>query len=256
MTKVDGPQGSLAVELSEVGTGIPILFLHGDSCRGSQWYPVMDALGGEAPLAAFDFRGHGDSDPAGDGDYSFAGRVQDAQAVAKALHWDRLLIVAHSGGAAVAIRLATDNPDLVAGLLLVEPLADPSGIPAEVKQSMLQGLAGPDSLKVQRDFYASLVGPHPKTSARVLHDIEAVIPEARLGVTRAFFEWDAKSAVEGLNHPVTILLARSGDNPAGLHRLRPDFPHAILDDTGHWLHLDEPAAVARLIASFHATLKS
>ncbi len=74
--------------------------------------------GGEWPL---DFRGHGESDPAEDGDYSVASLASDVAAVAEQLSLRRFFLAGHSLGAAVAIEYASHHPERVAGLLLVDP---------------------------------------------------------------------------------------------------------------------------------------
>jgi len=243
-------EASLAIETRPDGEGIPILFLHGDSCRGSQWHDVINRIGEQAPTATFDFRGHGGSAAARDGDYGFGGRADDIASVADTLGWQRFLIVAHSGGCGAALRFLAVGRPAVAGLLMVEPPADPSSIPPAVKEQMLHDLAGPQGLTVQRDFYASIAGPNESTRATVLRDIETTAAEARMGTARALFDWDARAALDGVDRTAAFLLAHSGDTPAGLHRLRPDIPHTIVASDGHWVHLDDAARVADMVLDF------
>ena len=72
-------------------------------------------------------------DPAANGDYSFDGRAEDVAAIADAFHLERFVIVAHSGGAGVALAYAAGNADRVAGILMVDPATNPRALPQEIR---------------------------------------------------------------------------------------------------------------------------
>ncbi|MDX6645849.1 MAG: hypothetical protein QOK40_1576 [Miltoncostaeaceae bacterium] len=73
-------------------------------------------------VIAYDARGHGDSDPAPDGEgYGYAALVADAIAVLDAAGVERAALAGHSMGAATAAALALSHPDRVAALVLVTP---------------------------------------------------------------------------------------------------------------------------------------
>src|SRR5688572_4313147 len=95
---VDGPAGRLFVHTAGAA-GTPVLLLHGLAGRGEHWDAPLAALGGRCRVAAPDLRAHGRSDPPRDGDYSLAGYVADALAVADALGSDRFVLAGHSLGA-------------------------------------------------------------------------------------------------------------------------------------------------------------
>lgn len=248
--KVSGPQGELAVWQAGEGRGLPLLFLHADSGRASQWQEVLAELAPERRVAAFDFRGSGESASARDGDYSYAGRASDVAAVVDALDWERSVVVAHSGGAAVALEFAAQQPSRVAGLLLVDPPADPRGLPPEVRDGFVRELAGPLSLQVQQDYYRSIAGTNATTLARVLADCEATSPEARAAIGQALATWDPQPALQAWLGSALILVTPPNDHEHALHRLRPDIPHRVVGGAGHWLQLDHPQLVAQAIRSF------
>ena len=154
MTKstVKGPQGKLAAWQSGTG-GLPMLFLHGNSSRASQWHVVMKAIAKDRETIAFDFRGHGDSEPAADGDYGFDGRAEDVAAIAQSFRLGRFVIVAHSGGAAVALAFAARHDDRVAGILMVDPATDPRRCRRR-SATVSSGISPGASLDVQKAFYA------------------------------------------------------------------------------------------------------
>jgi pimeloyl-ACP methyl ester carboxylesterase len=105
--------------------GAPIaLFVHGWACSVYTWHrnlrPVADA-GVEA--VAYDLRGHGLSDkPLDPASYTLPAMARELGDVIDARGNERTVLVAHSMGAAIALRLALDMPGRVAGLVLAAPV--------------------------------------------------------------------------------------------------------------------------------------
>lgn len=100
----------------------PLLLLHGgrDHCRNWDW--TAHALKDRWHIIAPDWRGHGDSQWASDGEYKLLGYVYD---LAQLIHQERLApvtIVAHSMGGNIALRYAGLFPDRVRKLVAIEGL--------------------------------------------------------------------------------------------------------------------------------------
>lgn len=155
-----------------------------------------------------------------------------------------------AGSGAAALIYAGQNPDRVAGLFLLDPATDPRAIPKEILDQMTTGLAGPQSLDFQKQFYATIAGPNEKVRDEVLADCEAVAPDARLGFGKAFAQWNPESTLDAWKGPIFILSGEASDTPSALYRLRPHIPHRIVKGTGHWLQLDAPDIVADAIRKF------
>lgn len=101
------------------GEGPPLLYLHGLLAQGS-------IARREAPtgfrVATYDQRGHASGTPFVDPTaYALAEFVDDALEVLDALGWKRAAFGGTSMGAAIALRLALDRPDLVETLILTAP---------------------------------------------------------------------------------------------------------------------------------------
>jgi pimeloyl-ACP methyl ester carboxylesterase len=126
---IKGSQGELATIRMGAGKGLPLLFIHADPGRASQWDSVMTAMAHGHSAAAFDARGAGDSAPEADGDYSYEARAADLGVVADSFEFKNFVIVAHSAGAAVALTYAAQHPDRVAGIFMVDPVTDPRALP-------------------------------------------------------------------------------------------------------------------------------
>jgi pimeloyl-ACP methyl ester carboxylesterase len=71
------------------GMGPPLLFAHATGFHGRVWLPIAAALAEHFHCWSFDSRGHGDSDPAPDGDYDWDGFGRDVRAVVAGLGFRR-----------------------------------------------------------------------------------------------------------------------------------------------------------------------
>jgi non-heme chloroperoxidase len=100
--------------------GVPVLLLHGGAQTRQAWRGTAAALAGMGYyVQTLDLRGHGESDWAGDGDYSFEAVVADVRAVAGRL--DRPVIVGASlGGVAALLGQAESGNHLARALVLVD----------------------------------------------------------------------------------------------------------------------------------------
>lgn len=252
---IRGPQGKLATFAAGAGAGLPVILLHADSGSSAQWRELHEQLAQERRVVALDFRGHGESEPAANDDYGYPGRAEDLASVADALDVGRFALVAHSGGAAVALEYALAHPERVAGLLLIDPPSDPRALPRSVKDKMLKDLAGPSSLKVQKAFYASMAGTDASVRERVLGDCERVGPRARLGVARALAQWNPEPTLNTWRGPLRIVASAHNDDGHALYNLRPDVEREIVADAGHWLQLEKPELVLRAVRSFVTELE-
>ena len=251
---IDGPQGTLAVQVGGTGAGLPILLVHGDSSRAAQWEGVQSLLASDRKTLAVDLRGHGGSEPARNGDYGYDGRAEDVLAAADAEGLDRFVLVAHSGGAGVALALGARHPERVAGLLMVDPATDPRALPAEVRAGFVADLAGPGSLDAQQAYFASLAGADAAVREQVLADAAVVDPAARLGVGEALADWNPEPALDAFPAPMRIVATDVTDGPAALWQLRPSIPHVVVSGTGHWLQIERPDLVADEVERFVAVL--
>jgi pimeloyl-ACP methyl ester carboxylesterase len=107
----------------------PVVMLHGITGHARTWDDEARLLAERFHVLALDQRGHGDTDPAPDGDYSDAALLGDLIAFADALGLSRLSIVALSLGGRVAINFAGRHPARAARLVVVDigPEIAPAG---------------------------------------------------------------------------------------------------------------------------------
>jgi proline iminopeptidase len=103
------------------GDGVPVLLLHGGPGLSYEYLDRLgDELGAGFQVAAYQQRGLAPSTVVGP--FTIAQAVSDALAVLQALNWARALIVGHSWGGQLALRLAAAHPERLLGALAVDPL--------------------------------------------------------------------------------------------------------------------------------------
>ena len=98
----------------------PVVFLHGITGHARTWDDEARLLADRYRVLVLDQRGHGDTDPAPDGDYSDDALLGDLVAFTDALGLGRCTLVALSLGGRVAINFAGTHPPRVERLVIVD----------------------------------------------------------------------------------------------------------------------------------------
>jgi pimeloyl-ACP methyl ester carboxylesterase len=118
----------LRVHVRETGeTHAPrVLLVHGASANLRElWHPLADALAADHRVIAYDRPGMGYTSRPRRNGHALAYQAQIAARVLEEAGGEPAIIVAHSLGASIALRLALDHPRLVAGLVLIAPASHP-----------------------------------------------------------------------------------------------------------------------------------
>jgi len=111
---------SASIRYETSGRGDPTVMIHGSLADGSSWERVRAGLSPSLRILVYDRRGHGEST----GPLRTHPVEDDATDLAQLLEEIDLFpvhVIAHSYGAAVALRLAADRPEMVRSLDLHEP---------------------------------------------------------------------------------------------------------------------------------------
>lgn len=106
-----------------------VVFVHGSCLRTDVWHYQMEAFPGRR-LVFYDLRGHGMSQPKGDGDLSVKTLAVDLKAVIEDAELDEVVVVGHSVGGMTALQLCCSYPELarerVKGLVLLNTTHRPA----------------------------------------------------------------------------------------------------------------------------------
>jgi len=121
---------------TRAGEGIPVVLLHG--LTATQRYVVMGSKALERSghdVVAYDARGHGASDPApSPGEYEYAELAADLVGVLDEAGFARAVLAGASMGAHTALRVALEQPERVAGLVVITPSHDPELSPTDLER--------------------------------------------------------------------------------------------------------------------------
>ena len=148
-----------------------LVMLHGVTGHARTWDEEAAGLTARYRVLALDQRGHGDSDPPFDGDYTVAAMAGDLTAFADALGLARMSIVAHSMGGRVAIAFAGQQPRRVQKLVVVDIGPDISPI-GRARIGMLMARA-PELFASFEDAYAFQRATNPRyTDAMLRHRVQ------------------------------------------------------------------------------------
>src|SRR5262249_45227135 len=156
----------------------------------------LDHLRRHRRAVAVDLRGHGDSDPAEDGDYSISGFASDVAAVADELSLRRFVLAGHSLGAAAAIEYAGRPPERVAGLLVADPNGAQTRVPREQMESFLAALRS-DPLRELDSYFRQLVANgDPDAATWVLEDLRLTHEDAIAKAVQGALDYSPLPALE------------------------------------------------------------
>jgi pimeloyl-ACP methyl ester carboxylesterase len=107
------------VRYVDIGRGPAVVLVHGQGGSWRWWLRVMPAMAVDARVIALDLAGFGESDPVVDGDV-FDEQVKTVVGLLDHLGFARAIVVGHSMGGLVSLRVACDHPDRLRGLALVD----------------------------------------------------------------------------------------------------------------------------------------
>lgn len=246
--RVSGPAG-----------GPPVLALHGVTGHAAR-FDVLAAALPQLRLLAVDLRGHGHSPWTPP--WSIEQHVADAVATLDGLGLDRVTVLGHSFGGAIALHLARAVPGRVARLVLLDPAL---GLDAqdmlETATESCADASWPDLAAARADRAARWAGvPADRVEAELAAHL--VVDGGRYryryappAVVTAWGEMARPAVVPPAGIPTLLVPAAKADfvDPAWVAACRdalgPDLTVAEVD-AGHMLYLERTAEVADLLRAF------
>lgn len=245
------------------GNGAPrVLLLHCTLAHSGAWIGLAERLGLAA--LAFDLPGHGKSGP--------LDQARDYQVQCRDMALDFMAegpmdLIGHSFGATVALRLATERPDLVRRLVLIEPVffaaaRDTAFYDTYVRLSepFADAIAAGDTELAARNFtgiWGTGVAWHdmPAAQRRSLTARIHIVPAQDAALFRDNAGLLAQGRLDGLTTPVLLLEGRNSPAIIGaiskvLAQRLPDVERLVIDGAGHMLPITHPEAVAAVVAPF------
>ncbi len=241
-----GPEGAPAIAfINSLGTDTRI------------WDDVVDALRGRFRLLVYDKRGHGLSDtPAGE--YTLAHHVDDLAGVLDHLAIAAATLCGVSIGGLIAQAFALAHPHRVERLVLCDTAArfgDAATWAGRMDDVRRNGMSAVIGGVMDRWFGPAIRAARPDDVAG-WHNLVLRTPAAGYAATCATLrDADLTPDLARIAVP-TLVVGGTEDRSTPVEQVRafaaaiPGASFAAIADAGHIPSIDQPAALARLIASF------
>ncbi|HEU4680832.1 MAG TPA: alpha/beta hydrolase, partial [Gemmatimonadales bacterium] len=178
----------------------------------------------------------------------------DVEATVDTLKLEQFVLVGHSLGGGVALVYAGAHPERVVGLLLVDPIGDGTQTPPTEAASFLEGLEINYESTIQ-GYWSQIAGPDNDVKNRLLSDLQATPRKVVIEGFKAVMRFDPKPSLARYRGPVLSIITPYNLEPSSLHRLGKGFPYRMIEGTGHWIHLDQPDLVNRMLDEFLNTVR-
>jgi pimeloyl-ACP methyl ester carboxylesterase len=252
---VKGPAGRLRVDDGGQG-GIPVLFVHGLAGSRGVWAGQLSHVRATRRAAAFDLRGHGESDPPADGDYTVAAMAADVAAAADGLGLQRFVLVGHSWAGPICACYAAGHPERVAGILFCDPAGDLSKIPPKEREGFLQQFDKGDAMANIRAFWAQMLKPaRPATRDKVMADLSGHGPALFLAAWRGMFGHDTAADLARIPAPMLTVITAQNQEPYSLQKLDSAIEVREVAGVSHWIQLDDAADFNQVLDDFLAGVR-
>ena len=250
----------------------PVLLMHGGGQTRHAWGNTAQVLAGHGWRAvSLDLRGHGDSEWALNGDYSFTTYAADCVAVVDQLGWPPVLVGASLGG--VTAMLAEGGSDRVvsSALVIVDVVhrTNPAGV-QRIRDFMSSGLRGFATLEEAAEAIAAYTPNRPRRVNQA--GLMKVLRQRRDG--RWYWHWDPKfldrgrtevppsdfqvlfqAAMRSIRVPTLLVRGKLSDvvTEEGVREFLAQIPAAKLVDVGGAAHMvagDQNDAFSESVVEF------
>lgn len=266
--------GGLRWHVQEMGAGPVVLLLHGTGAATHSWRGLMPLLAADFRVVAVDLPGHGFTTGRPPGGLGMVAMARALGPLIEALDVEPRLVIGHSAGSAIAVRMALDGVAAPAAIIGINPALLPfPGVAARIFPAMARMLFVNPFVP---HMFAALarqpgeVGRFLKRSTGSAIDAEGVDCYRRLfgcaghcaGAITMMADWDLETLAADLPRLRTPLLLIHGAADAmipasAMLKAAARIPGAQTEELaalGHLAHEEAPDRVAALVRRFAAQL--
>jgi esterase len=242
----------------------PLAILHGLFGSGRNWASIAQQLAGDRRVIAFDLRNHGAS--AWTGGMHYGEMAEDVLAMLQERGWRRAALLGHSMGGKAAMVAALRDPDMVERLIVVDiaPVAYPPHHLGHLRAMRALDLSA-TKRRSEADRLLAAAIPDPAERGFLLQNLLFEDGHARWRLNLEAMEREM-SVLVGFpplpdnavySGPTLFLGGARSDYLLAEHEpaIRRRFPNARIErieDAGHWVHAEQPAAFLRIVEPFLA----
>jgi 3-oxoadipate enol-lactonase len=256
--------GDTEIAFDDIGSGLPVVFLHAFPLNRTMWDPQVSALVGECRCIPIDFRGFGES--AVVGPYSMDRYADDVAGVLDSLQIERAVIAGLSLGGYVSFAFWRRHPQRVRALVLADTratgdlienvarrrelieMAETQGSSA-VANAQISGLMGKTTRDRRPDIYDAV------------HRMASQAPEAGvIGALEAMIERpDSTDTLATIDVPTLIVVGEEDvltppKEGRKLHAAIAGSRIEVLKEAGHLSTVERPASFNTVVSEVIASL--
>ena len=252
------------IAFDDIGSGLPVVFLHAFPLNRTMWDPQVGALVAECRCIPIDFRGFGDSVPSPP--YTMDRYADDVAGVLDTLQIERAVVVGLSMGGYVAFALWRRHRDRVRALVLADTRSASDTVEgAERRRELIEVAEAQGSTAVANMQIAGLVGKTTRDKRPDIYDathrmMAQTATEGIVGALEAMIERpDSTPTCATIDVPTLIVV---GDEDVvtpprearSLHRAIAGSRLEVLREAGHLSSLERPAAFNTVVSEFLGSL--
>lgn len=251
------------------GNGEPVVLIHGAFISDAFW-PLLEesSLVNDHQVIAYRRRGYGRS-PRPTQPVSQARQAADCRGLLGHLGIDRVHMVGHSYGGAIALEIATTTPHMVHSLGLLEPALMLGAAGSDYRASLERGIQRyreEGAAPVVEDMLRMRWGEDPRNALELALPgaFEQAVEDAPISFDvelPALLEWDVgEGRLRDVRQPALVVLGEHSKDLsprfAETYEILLDWlPNAegyVLPDAAHGLQTQNPAGMADALARFFA----
>ena len=230
-----------------------LCLIHGAGGNAMSWIRQLEGLSDCARVVAIDLPGHGQS--GGDGRSVIADYVAVVKNFMETAGLGRAVLGGHSMGGAIAQAYALAHPHLLDGLILVGTGARLRVLPEVLQRLQADYIGGCAFVTDQSLSPAASEG----LKTGVMTGMLMTRPEVTIGDLRACDSFDMMDRIGAVKVPALVICGRDDrlTPPKYSEFLAQRIPFArltLVEQAGHYVHLERPDAVNAAIRQFLFTL--
>lgn len=256
--------GDTEIAYDDVGSGLPVVFVHAFPLNRTMWEPQVSALVGDCRCIAVDLRGFGDS--AVSPPFTMARFADDVAGLLDVLQIPRAVIVGLSMGGYVALDLWRRHHDRVRAFVLADTRAAADAPEQRERRRHLADIAQTEgSTAVANQQIAGLVGKTTREKRPDVYDAtHRMIAQAPVdgivgGLEAMMQRPDSTALLSEISAP-TLLVVGEEDaiTPAkemrAMQRCIPGSRLEVIAQAGHLSNVERPAAFNAVVSEFLGAL--
>lgn len=256
----------LTMVFDDVGSGQPILFIHGFPLNREMWRPQLESLSAHARVILPDLRGHGDS-PAPPGPYTMDMLADDCHALLQTLGIkERVVVCGLSMGGYVTLAYYRRYPQSVAGLVLTATRAAADSAEGKVSRDRAAEQVREDGPQaIIAAMLPRMLSPHTYSqNPGLVTEVERIMAKtSQEGMIAALMGMkerpDATDLLSQINVP-TLIIHGADDQIISIgeaevmHRAIKNAQLVVLPHAGHLPNLEQRQLFNKALLEFIAKL--